>query len=240
MNNQFDLKQDFQAYKATYVITGVTLLIWLGQLLAFPGNATSGIALYRAGALWGPAILADPSQLWRLITPIFLHLSWTHVLFNMFTLFFIGRQVEGIFGWKSFAGIYLLSGIFGNAMSFLLLPQSLSAGASGAIFGIFGAVVGLAYFTEMPALKAIGKTFGVLIVINILLNVFNIGSVGAIFTGAVNIWAHIGGAIGGLLLSAVLPPRALKRAVPPHYKAIASLVFIGLLLIFIGVPFLTN
>lgn len=238
--NSFNLKKDFSDFKATYIITGVTLLIWLGQLLAFGNQATLGINLLRAGALWGPSILADPSQIWRLVTPIFLHIGWAHVLLNMFTLFFIGRQVEAIFGWKSFTIVYFLSGIFGNAMSFLLLPQSLSAGASGAIFGLFGAVVGLAYFTQMPVLKEIGKTFGVLIIINLLLNVFNGGNLTAITTGSVNIWAHIGGAIGGLLLSAIFPPKALKRGIPAHYKLISSIGFIGLLIIFIGLPFLTR
>ncbi|WP_374285727.1 rhomboid family intramembrane serine protease [Lactococcus sp.] len=238
--DHFDLKKDFSEFKATYVITIVTILVWIGQLLAFGNQATTGINLLNSGALWGPNILADPTQLWRLVTPIFLHIGWTHLLFNMFTLFFIGRQVEAVFGWKSFTLIYFISGIFGNAMSFLFSPQSLSAGASGAIFGLFGAVVGLGYFTEMPVLKQIGKTFAVLIVINLLLNVFNIGAIGSLGSTQVNIWAHIGGAIGGLLLSAIFPPKSLKRAIPAHYKIITSIVFAGLLLAFIILPFMTN
>lgn len=237
--DNFDLKKDFNRYKATYIITSITILVWLGQFLTFGQQATSGMNLLRSGALWGPSILMDPTQLWRLISPIFLHIGWTHLLLNMFTLFFIGRQVEDVFGWRSFTLIYFISGIFGNAMSFLFSPQSLSAGASGAIFGLFGAVVGLGYFTEMPILKQIGKTFAVLIVINLLMNVVNIGSIGSIGTGQVNIWAHLGGAIGGLLLSAIFPPKSLKRAIPRHYKFITSLIFVGLLVGFILLPFMT-
>ncbi|PCS00149.1 rhomboid family intramembrane serine protease [Lactococcus fujiensis] len=238
--NQFNLKKDFLEFKATYTITIVTVLVWLGQLLTFGNQATSGINLLNSGALWGPAILDDPTQIWRLFTPIFLHIGWTHLLLNMFTLFFIGRQVEAVFGWKSFTLIYFISGIFGNAMSFLFLPQSLSAGASGAIFGLFGAVVGLGYFTEMPILKEIGKTFAVLIGINLIMNVLSVGSIGSISMGSVNIWAHVGGAIGGLLLSAILPPKPLKRAIPRYYQLITSIVFLVLLVAFITIPFLNH
>ena len=220
-------KKEFLTYPATYVITVLTTLIWLGQLLAFGSQVTAGISLLKAGALFAPSIWEDPTQLWRLFTPIFLHIGWMHFLMNMLTLVFIGRQVELIFGWKSFTGIYLLSGIFGNALTFFLAPTSLSAGASTAIFGIFGAVVGLGYFTAMPSLKQIGQSFVVLILVNLGLNLFSSG---------VNIWGHIGGALGGLLLSAIIPPLALKRGIPRHYFWISLVAFVALLVVFIALP----
>ncbi|MFC4653001.1 rhomboid family intramembrane serine protease [Lactococcus nasutitermitis] len=224
------IKKDFNQHKATYILTIVTLAIWLGQYVTFGNQATAWQNIVQVGGLYKLQMLVDPSQMWRLFTAIFIHIGWGHIMMNMLTLFFIGRQVEEIFGWRSFAVIYLLSGIFGNALSFFITPAGgVSAGASGAIFGIFGAVAGLGYFTGMPAFKQIGKTFLVLIVINLVYDMFDLGTI--------NIWAHIGGAVGGLLLSAIFPPKALKRAIPPHYRLISSIVMLVLFVAFLVIPF---
>lgn len=82
--------------------------------------------------------------------PIFVHIGWAHFLMNTATLFFIGRQVENVFGWLRFTLIYLLSGIFGNALVFLITPNIVSAGASTSLFGLFAAVAGIGYFTQHP------------------------------------------------------------------------------------------
>lgn len=111
-------------------------------------SATSAINLFNSGAILGQVMLFDPSQMWRLFTALFIHIGWAHVLLNVATLFFIGRQIENVFGWLRFTLIYLLSGIFGNAMVFLLTPRVVSAGASTSIFGLFAAVVGLAFFLQ--------------------------------------------------------------------------------------------
>lgn len=223
-----DLKSDFLKHKATYIIVAVTSLVWIGQLMTFGNQVGTGLSLFEAGAIFVPAIQADPIQLWRLFTALFLHIDWTHILMNMLTLFFIGRQVEVIFGWKSFSLIYIFSGIFGNAMTLLFAPSVISAGASTALFGLFAAVVGLGFFTEMPVLKAIGRTFGFLIVINLAVNIFQLGTV--------NIWGHLGGALGGLLLSAIFPPKELKRAIPKGYRLISTIVLLALFMIFIILP----
>ncbi len=233
------VKRDFLSHKATYILVSVTTLIWLGQFLTFGNQATSGINLFNSGALFGPAILQDPTQFWRLITPIFIHIGWLHLLMNMLILFFIGRMIEDILGWKCFFVIYLLSGIFANAVTFFLTPNVLSAGASGAIFGLFGAVVGLGYFTEMPVFKQIGKTFAVMIVIMLLLEFFDFQTLG-LSVGNVNIWAHIGGAIGGLMLAAIFPPKELKRAIPRYYKWITTSVFLLMFAAFVLLPFILH
>jgi membrane associated rhomboid family serine protease len=156
---------------------------------------------------------------------------------NMLILFFIGRMIEEILGWQHFFVIYLLSGIFANAATFFLTPNVLSAGASGAIFGLFGAVAGLGYFTEMPVFKQIGKTFAVMIVIMLILEFFDFQMLG-LSVGNVNIWAHIGGAIGGLMLAAIFPPKNLQRAIPRHYKWITTSIFSLMLVAFILLPFI--
>lgn len=235
-----DLKKDFLKYRATYSLTIITSLVWFGQFLTFGAQATNGINLFDSGALFGPAIFADPIQLWRLFTAIFIHIGWAHIVMNMLTLFFMGRMVEDILGWQRFFVIYLLSGIFGNAVTLFLSPNSLSAGASGAIFGLFGAVAGLGYFTEMPVFKQIGKTFSVMIVILLLMNFFNFQTLSFVGAGNINIWAHIGGALGGLMLSAVFPPKKLERAIPSHDRVIATVVFLGLFAIFVFLPIILH
>ncbi len=208
-----EIKRDFTRYKATYILSIITLLVWLWQFFTYGISATSAINLFNSGAILGQVMLFDPSQMWRLFT----------------ALFFIGRQIENVFGWLRFTLIYLLSGIFGNAMVFLLTPRVVSAGASTSIFGLFAAVVGLAFFTKHPFLQQIGRMFTVLIVANLVMNLFSLGNV--------SIWAHIGGAIGGLLLSAIFAPKAFIPSIPKQYRIFATGAFVILLVLFIGLPF---
>ena len=224
-----EIKRDFTRYKATYILSIITLLVWLWQFFTYGISATSAINLFNSGAILGQVMLFDPSQMWRLFTALFIHIGWAHVLLNVATLFFIGRQIENVFGWLRFTLIYLLSGIFGNAMVFLLTPRVVSAGASTSIFGLFAAVVGLAFFTKHPFLQQIGRMFTVLIVANLVMNLFSLGNV--------SIWAHIGGAIGGLLLSAIFAPKAFIPSIPQQYRIFATGAFVILLVLFIGLPF---
>lgn len=224
-----EIKRDFTRYKATYILSIITLLVWLWQFFTYGISATSAINLFNSGAILGQVMLFDPSQMWRLFTALFIHIGWAHVLLNVATLFFIGRQIENVFGWLRFTLIYLLSGISGNAMVFLLTPRVVSAGASTSIFGLFAAVVGLAFFTKHPFLQQIGRMFTVLIVANLVMNLFSLGNV--------SIWAHIGGAIGGLLLSAIFAPKAFIPSIPQQYRIFATGAFVILLVLFIGLPF---
>ncbi|WP_305774535.1 rhomboid family protein [Lactococcus lactis] len=224
-----EIKRDFTRYKATYILSIITLLVWLWQFFTYGISATSAINLFNSGAILGQVMLFDPSQMWRLFTALFIHIGWAHVLLNVATLFFIGRQIENVFGWLRFTLIYLLSGIFGNAMVFLLTPRVVSAGASTSIFGLFAAVVGLAFFTKHPFLQQIGRMFTVLIVANLVMNLFSLGNV--------SIWAHIGGAIGGLLLSAIFAPKAFIPSIPQQYRIFATGAFVILLVLFFGLPF---
>lgn len=224
------IKKDFMKHKATYILTLLTTVVWLYQFFRYGLAATSAISLYNTGALFPPAILDDPTQIWRLLTPIFIHIGWAHFLMNTFTLFFIGRQVEVVFGSLNFSLIYVLSGIFGNAVTFFFSPASLSAGASTSIFGLFAAIAGIGFFTGHPLLKEIGKTFTVLIAFNLFFNLFNLSSV--------NIWSHVGGALGGLLLAPVFPPKYFKNSVPIQNRILSGVVLVVLFAVFLVLPFI--
>jgi len=154
--------------------------------------------LVDMGALYGPlTVLRD--EWWRLGTAMFLHGGMTHLLMNMFSLYLIGRGAEMYFDTKSYLSIYIFSGLIGGLISLYVHPASVGVGASGAIFGVFGALAGffLAYKEQIATQsKAFMKDFGIIIVINLVIG-FSIESV--------DVSAHIGGLvtgfIGGFMLS---------------------------------------
>ncbi|MDR0298870.1 MAG: rhomboid family intramembrane serine protease [Streptococcaceae bacterium] len=212
----------------TYVILAITTVVWLSQVFLFGSQTAATQNLLNSGALWGWQIIQYPDQIWRLVTPIFVHLSWSHFLMNMITLLMIGRMIEEEFGSLRYAEIYLLSGIFANALTFFISPDTLAAGASTSLFGIFGAMGTLGYFTNSPRLKQIGQGFLILIAANLMLNFFQSG---------VSIVGHIGGVLGGGLLAGAWPPARYKKWVPRNVQIICALLTIVLFVMFIVLTF---
>lgn len=139
-------------------------------------------------------------EIWRLITPMFFHSGLLHVLVNCYSLYIVGPIVERLYGRLAFVIVYILSGILGNIASFAFLPNT-SVGASGAIFGLLGALLYLG--VRNPAqFKAF---FGKSILFTILINL----AYGLSYSGIDN-FAHIGGLIGGFL-SVGIVVRAPKK-----------------------------
>jgi membrane associated rhomboid family serine protease len=126
-------------------------------------------------------------QYYRLFTSIFLHLDFLHIAFNMITLLIVGPAVEVMLGKIRFLALFLLAGIGGNVLSYLIAPVGgLSAGASGAIFGVLGAYVVLALIRHKPMGPVVA-----LIVINLVIG----------FTGNIEWQAHVGGLLTGAALA---------------------------------------
>ena len=121
----------------TWALLGINVLIWLAMEAA--GGSTDTGVLINFGAMYGPYI-AD-GEYWRLFTAMFLHVGLTHLAFNGFSLFIFGQQVEKFYGPYRFTTIYILAGLAGSVASFTFNNISVGAGASGAIFGILGALV---------------------------------------------------------------------------------------------------
>jgi rhomboid protease GluP len=154
--------------------------------------------LVDMGALYGPFTVLK-GEWWRLFTAMFLHAGMTHLLMNMFSLYLIGRGAEMYFDTKSYLSIYLFSGLIGGLASLYMHHMSVGIGASGAIFGVFGALAGffLAHREKIQEhTKAFMKDFSVIIVINIVLG---------LSIPSIDMSAHIAGLIigfiGGFLLS---------------------------------------
>lgn len=203
-------------YPTTLFLLSITSLVFLAMQFLYMGNASTAPIIYQFGGMYGQALRLDPSQIWRLITPIFVHIGWEHFLFNGITLYFLGQVAESIWGSWKFLAIYILSGIMGNLFTFFLTPDVVAAGASTSIFGLFTALVVAGHFSGNPYLRQLGQTYQALIVINLLFN---------LFTPGISMVGHLGGIVGGLLCAFFLPNDSSKRAFKPWYAPLSLTLY---------------
>jgi rhomboid protease GluP len=189
----------------TQIIFGANIAVFLGMALSgatvmdFPGQE-----LVHWGANFGPFTLSG--QWWRLLTYMFLHGGLMHVAFNMWCLWNLGALSESLYGRWTFAAVYVISGIGAGLASVAWNPSVLSVGASGAIFGLAGALIASFYLGEFSLPRvAIGGTLRSLLIFAGF-NLF-FGSV----VGGIDNAAHIGGLVTGLILGA-----AIARIAPQH------------------------
>jgi len=139
--------------------------------------------------------LVFEGEYWRLITPIFLHESITHLLFNSLSLVLFGPGLERMLGKGKFISMYLLGGIAANVATLLLAPVNYShLGASGAIFALFGIYFYMVFFRPDMLNTANSQ---------IVLTILAISLVMTFFTGNVNIYAHLFGFLAGTILAPI-------------------------------------
>ena len=157
--------------------------------------------LLKFGANYQPLVKAG--EVWRLITSMFLHIGFLHLLFNMYALWIIGKQLETFLGKTKFIIVYLGSGLLGSLLS-VVLHTSVSAGASGAIFGLLGSLLYFGYHYRLYLGTVLKTQIIPVIIINLI--------IGFTLSGIDN-FAHIGGLIGGYLLTMALgiPGRKKKN-----------------------------
>lgn len=190
---------EFKKYRITYSIIILNLIVYTFSSLFSQDIIDMDMqTLVDMGALYGPFTVLK-GEWWRLFTAMFLHAGMTHLLMNMFSLYLIGRGAEMYFDTKSYLSIYFFSGLLGGLVSLYIHPVSVGIGASGAIFGVFGALAGffLAHRERIQEhTKAFMKDFAIIIGINLVIG-FSIPSV--------DVSAHAGGLlvgfIGGFVLS---------------------------------------
>ncbi|WP_367333936.1 rhomboid family intramembrane serine protease [Lentilactobacillus sp.] len=205
----------------TYLLLAAMVVVF--GLMSVMGGTENPVTLVEFGAKYNPLIRAG--QYWRLVTPIFIHIGFTHILMNGITLYFIGQYVEQLFGHWRFTIIFFVSGIVGNLGSFAF-NSGLSAGASTAIFGLFGAFLMLGEsFSKNPAIVSMAKTF-------LLFIPLNIGT--DIFVSGIDIAGHIGGLVGGFLIAYVTGVGFSKTSRVKRVIAAIMLVVIVFVLYTIG------
>ncbi|MFJ6797549.1 rhomboid family intramembrane serine protease [Streptomyces sp. NPDC091268] len=190
-------------HRVTRILIGINVAVFLAAL-AFPELAIRMELLGRyveyAGA---PLEGVSTGQYDRLLTSVFLHVEWWHIIGNMLGLWFIGGPLEAALGRVRYLAVYLLSGLGGSALVYLLTPPNApTLGASGAVFGLLGATVVLA--------RRMRYEMRPLVTVVVLMLVLTFVPIG----GSLNVsWqAHIGGLVTGLLLgSGLLRPAAARH-----------------------------
>jgi rhomboid protease GluP len=181
----------------TYLFIAAQVIVFL--IMEALGGSTDTENLIKFGAKFNPLILEG--EWWRFFTPIFIHIGLLHLLMNTMALFYLGTLVERVYGNLRFLVIYILAGFGGVLASFLFSPN-LSAGASGAIFGCFGALL---YFGLINP-RLFWRTLGLNILIVLGINL----AFGFTVPGIDNA-GHLGGLAGGFAAAGILHLPKKKR-----------------------------
>jgi rhomboid protease GluP len=193
----------------TWTILAINVVVWAldvasGPLLELWTGVPARNILLNLGAKRADLILQG--EVWRLVTPIFLHIGVLHLAFNSYAIYVIGPQIECFFGPYRFLSIYMLSGIYGVLLSFALSPAP-SAGASGAIFGLIGTQAVFFYrYRNAFGERGRRQLYSTLMVI-----AFNM--VLTFSASRIDVWGHVGGLVAGAVLGWGLAPQyALSTA----------------------------
>lgn len=195
--------------------------MWLGHNRANP----TPCVLYQLGASWGPALARG--QIWRLITPVMLHANLTHLLFNVFFQLRMGFGMERQFGREKMMMIYFACGLFGNLMSVAVDPYKLAVGASTAGFGLIG--VWLAEILLSWEILGPARERTVIWIVFMLISVSTMSSM----TPNMDLFGHLGGALGGFLLALVISDMKEDDR-PEWYHQVRAAAALALLLCLSG------
>lgn len=194
-----------------FMIIQIAVFLWLEM----NGGSTNTSTLIKYGAKVNELIYQG--QWWRFITPVFLHIGYLHLIMNTLALYYLGVAVERIFGNVRFLFIYLFAGVTGFIASFLF-STNLSAGASGAIFGCFGALLYFCVIYPKLFFRTMGANLFVVLALNL---VFGFSASGIDNAG------HLGGLAGGFLASGILHFPKKKKLLLQMVFLIASIAIVG-------------
>jgi membrane associated rhomboid family serine protease len=187
------------------VVTQALIVI---NVLVFIAETASGASLggggpagqvYLKGALFGPLIVHQ-HEYWRIVTSGFLHDGLLHIAFNMFFLYIMGSILEPAIGSLNFAAVYFASLIAGSFGALLFQPNVPTVGASGACFGVLGALIVVAYYRHIPIWQS---GLGVTLLINVVFS---------LTISNISIGGHLGGLVGGAITGWLFVQLAERRS----------------------------
>jgi len=209
----------------TQAILGVNVAVFVAMTLAgvSPLEPT-GVELVHWGANFGPYTIGG--QWWRLLTCVFVHIGISHIALNMWCLWGLGRLAESVYDRWTFGAVYLITGVAASVASLAWQPIGVSAGASGAIFGIAGALIAAFYVGEFSLPKTV--------VSGLLTSVLKFAGYNLVlgyFLGHTDNAAHVGGLVSGLILGALIARLAPQR---DETGRRVGILLLGILLVFGG------
>lgn len=228
--------------RLVFALLAINVIMFaITNLIAAQSRLPSDVAFEQALRTlgWKENDLINQGQWWRLLTPMVLHASLIHLLFNSWALYALGTEVERVYGTARFAAIYLLAGLAGSIASYAFNPAAPSVGASGAIFGLFGALGVFSYSSRsLIGWEATKMQLGqmlTLVVINLMF--------GFIPGSNIDNSAHLGGLVAGTIASFGLAPRytidrrsympSIQRRDPPLAGwAVAAVLLVALVGLF--------
>ncbi|MGB8012510.1 MAG: rhomboid family intramembrane serine protease [Terriglobales bacterium] len=224
-------RQQSSSMAVTQAIFGINVAVFLAMALAGVSILDPTIGELRHwGANFGPLTMGG--QWWRLLTCVFLHIGIIHIALNMWCLWGLGRIAEAVYDHWTFAVVYLITGLGASVASLLWNPVGTSAGASGAIFGIAGALIASFYLGEFSLPKAA--------VSGLLRSVVTFAGYNLVFgavSGRTDNAAHVGGLVMGLILGALI-----AKVAPAHDDILRRIgvLLVGALIVAGGVMWLQH
>jgi membrane associated rhomboid family serine protease len=183
---------------ATYILIGINVLLFVGATAggsSFAGRPGGSVATDLA--LYGPAV--EAGDWWRLVTSGFMHAGIIHILFNMYILYWLGTMLEPALGHVRFVALYFASLLCGSFGVLLLSPDSVTVGASGAVFGLMGAAFVL---QRLRGVDPMASGIGPLILLNLAITFIIPG---------ISIGGHLGGLIGGAATAFAMDQLSQRR-----------------------------
>lgn len=195
--------------RLTNIIIAINIFLFI--MLELSGGSMNIENLIQSGAKYNPAII--DGEWWRIISSMFLHIGVFHLLMNMIALYYLGTAVEKIYGSIRYIVIYFLAGIGGGLTSFAFNIH-VAAGASGALFGLFGALLFFGIIYKRLFFQTMGKSIILILVINLIFG---------FMVPQIDMGAHVGGLIMGFIAATItyLPK---KRNIP--IQLFAAVVFL--------------
>jgi membrane associated rhomboid family serine protease len=178
-------KKGWKRPEFTWILLVINLLVFLAEMMSGGSNKTS--VLIRLGAKYNPRLWMG--EYWRFLTPLFLHAGWEHFLLNSIALLQLGGLVEKLFGQGRFLAIYFAAGVSGTVASILFRPDTVTVGATGAVFGLLGALLYFSIRRPQTAKGLFGRSLWVTLGLNLVLSFVLPG---------IDYLGHLGGLVAGL------------------------------------------
>lgn len=205
----------------THLFVALNCLVFLLMYVVSGGVVEDARLLIQFGALYPPLVQWDLGQSYRLFSAIFVHIGFMHFFANTLTIYFLGQQIERLYGSVRFFWIYLLTGLMGNLFCLVFSPDAIVAGSSTSIFGLFTILVVLRWLPN-PYLQHLGQSYLPLLLMNLIFSL----------APGVSLAGHLGGLVGGACLALSLPLAPYGLVHGRQGQALGVGLYLGLALLF--------